>query len=133
MTLNKFSDKDETEIIKGIQVGDLSSFNTHIKLSQDDNQIAKEVDWRLYGNISPVLDQMSCDSAWAFSAISTLEAAFSIRIKANKTDSLSIQYLVDCDTYNYGCEGGLQFRAYKYIRENGFYFANDYYYPKYLN
>jgi C1A family cysteine protease len=91
--------------------------------------VTKEKDWRISGNISPVLNQGTCGSCWAFSTISTLEAAFSIRNKANSTKSLSIQYLVDCDTYNMGCIGGLQFRSYKYIRENGFFYANDYYYP----
>jgi hypothetical protein len=57
MTLNKFSDQDKTEIVKEFHVGELSNFNTHRKLSSDVNQIAKEVDWRLTGNISPVLDQ----------------------------------------------------------------------------
>jgi C1A family cysteine protease len=50
----------------------------------------KEKDWRISGNISPVLNQGNCGSCWAFSTISTLEAAFSIRNKANSTKSLSI-------------------------------------------
>jgi C1A family cysteine protease len=52
--------------------------------------VTKEKDWRISGNISPVLNQGTCGSCWAFSTISTLEAAFSIRNKANSTKSLSI-------------------------------------------
>jgi C1A family cysteine protease len=99
---------DSAERMKGVKVGDINSFNTSRNLFQNVANVKKqEVDWRLSGNISPVLNQGSCGSCWAFSTISTLESAFSISNKANQTKSLSIQYLVDCDTYNMGCAGGL--------------------------
>lgn len=36
MELNQFADKDRSERTKGIQVGDLSTFTTKIKLFQND-------------------------------------------------------------------------------------------------
>ena len=99
---------DSAERMKGIKVGDINNFNTTRNLFRKAANVKKqEVDWRLSGNISPVLNQGSCGSCWAFSTISTLESAFSIGNKASQTKSLSIQYLVDCDTYNMGCAGGL--------------------------
>jgi KDEL-tailed cysteine endopeptidase len=116
MELNQFADMNRAERLQGIQVGDLSNFNAINNLQQNSSNVKNEVDWRVSGNVSPVLNQGTCGSCWAFSTVSTLEAAFSIRNQANYTQSLSIQYLVDCDTNNMGCIGGLQFRAYKYIR-----------------
>ena len=79
MELNQFADMDRSERMKGIQVGDLESFKTKRKLFQNETQVTKEVDWRQSGNVSPVLNQGTCGSCWAFSTVSTLEAAFSIR------------------------------------------------------
>jgi cathepsin L/cathepsin K len=53
---------------------------------------------------SPVRYQGNCGSCWAFSTIAIVEGNWNI----NKRQSLSIspQQLVDCDTTNFGCNGG---------------------------
>ena len=76
-----------------------------------------DIDWSVQGrgNAPAVKDQGMCGACWAFTATSVLESAISIR----KTGTgvlvppvrLSEQQLVDCNTTNSGCTGGLNERA----------------------
>ena len=57
---------------------------------------------------------MSYESAWA--------------IKTGNLYRLSEQHIVDCDTSNYGCDGGWQDYAVKFLAKNGAILASDYKY-----
>lgn len=105
MGLNQFSDVDRAEKMTGINFGDISEFKSERNLLNA-TSVPSNVDWRPTGNVSPVRDQKTCGSCWAFSTISSLESAFSIKNKVTPTQPLSIQYLVDCDITNKGCLGG---------------------------
>jgi C1A family cysteine protease len=77
-----------------------------------------EWDWTSKsGYVSPVQDQGSCGSCWAFATSAGFETA---RVVAgNKLVKLSEQQLVDCDTSNSGCNGGNLTYAEKYIKSTG--------------
>ena len=76
------------------------------------------VDWRTKGVLTPVKDQGSCGSCWAFSATGAIEAAWAIA--KGKVVSLSEQQLVSCSLeVNQGCDGGFASEAFKYVIENG--------------
>eukprot|EP00966_Prymnesium_polylepis_P201859 4677053-Prymnesium_polylepis.2 len=67
-------------------------------------------DWRDQGAVTPVKDQASCGSCWAFSAVENVESTYFIHTKA-KTGAtspplLSIEQVLECDAYDYACYGG---------------------------
>ena len=77
---------------------------------------ATPIDWRSKGAVTPVKDQGQCGSCWSFSATGALEGAH--KIKTGTLKSFSEQELVDCSTANYGCNGGWQYKAFKYWQTN---------------
>ena len=56
------------------------------------------------GYCTPVKDQAKCGSCWAFATIGNLEAA--ILKKTGLTVDLSEQFLVSCNPWGWGCDGG---------------------------
>ena len=56
------------------------------------------------GIYTPVKDQGSCGSCWAFGTLGAMEGAY--KKKYGVTLDLSEQYLVSCNTLGYGCDGG---------------------------
>ncbi|KAI4314994.1 hypothetical protein L6164_027848 [Bauhinia variegata] len=82
------------------------------------DKLPVHVDWRVKGAVSPIKDQGSCGSCWAFSTVAAVEAIN--KIVTGELVSLSEQELVDCDTsYDNGCNGGLPDHAFEFIIGNG--------------
>ena len=72
----------------------------------------------------PARSQGSCGSCWAFATVGAIEAGFAMR---NGTcQYLSPQQLVDCDTKNFGCNGGWYTDSFDYVIKNGITLEKNY-------
>ena len=71
------------------------------------------------GCVHPVLDQGQCGSCWAFGATESLSDRFCIATGGKTNVVLSPQYLVSCDTNNYGCNGGYLDVAWNFMKSQG--------------
>lgn len=80
----------------------------------EDNGVSNGIDWRSSGAVNSIKNQGSCGSCWAFSTVAAMEAAH--KIASGSLLNLSEQQLVDCDTGNGACQGGLQTKAFNYYK-----------------
>ncbi|XP_052203321.1 cysteine proteinase mucunain-like [Diospyros lotus] len=86
--------------------------------SVDGESLPDFLDWRERGAVTPIKNQGSCGSYWAFSTVAAVEGIN--HIVTGNLLSLSAQELIDCETLNNeGCNGGVLDFAYEFIINNG--------------
>ena len=113
LAINKFADRHSSERNFGFKAPDLKNAKLTTSQTPDFKSMitSNDVNWNTTTKyLAPVRDQGGCGSCWAHSTIESFESALAIKnkqdLKSSSTYRLSIQYLVDCDTLDWGCNGG---------------------------
>ena len=71
--------------------------------------LPEEFDWRNVDGknyVSPIRNQGSCGSCYAFGTMAMFEARVRIMSNGSATPVFSTQDIVSCSEYSQGCEGG---------------------------
>ena len=130
--ITKFSDLTQQEFAKiylNLNYDAMAVANFNPFIVSPSNAAPDSWDWRDKGCVTPIKDQGSCGSCWAFATCANLEGLY-CRNKGVMID-LSEQMLIDCDSYDSGCNGGLMEYAFEWIKENGIMKEEDYPYTGY--
>jgi len=125
MAVTEFADLSEEEfasMFKGYNHRNqeyMRSQNLHTAPKGYSASKAVDIDWVAKGAVTPVKDQASCGSCWAFSTTGAVEGA--VQLATGTLTAVSEQQLVDCAGAegNEGCNGGLMDDAFSYIIKNG--------------
>ena len=119
--ITQFSDLTDEEFRKkycGLKVNKSKYINLQKVHLKKNLKLPESFDWVTDKNVlGTPKNQYSCGSCWAFSMVGHLEALYFLKYGEHKT--FSEQQLVDCDSYDEGCDGGEFLPAYKWIKENG--------------
>lgn len=127
---NEFSDFSPVQFRKHFSLGEFALGFDHTlraesnsflmskqKYTNNSINIPDEIDWVEKKMVSNVKNQGQCGSCWAFSTTGALEAAYAIKNNGSVIE-FSEQQLVDCDSTDGGCEGGLMDQAFEFVHEN---------------
>ncbi|XP_076844522.1 cathepsin K-like [Brachyhypopomus gauderio] len=116
--MNQFGDMTVEEIAEkmmGLQMPiENNPMDTYVPGTLE--KLPKSIDYRKLGYVSPVKNQGSCGSCWAFSSVGALEGQL-VKTTGQLVE-LSPQNLVDCVTENEGCGGGYMTNAFNYVHVN---------------
>ena len=118
--ITKFSDLTKQEFAKiylNLNYDAMAMANFDPYIVKVSNAAPSAYDWRDYGRVSAVKDQGSCGSCWAFATVANLEGLYYANKGVMKT--FSEQMLVDCDTSDSGCNGGLMEYSFTWLKKNG--------------
>uniref|UniRef100_T1GHQ4 Peptidase C1A papain C-terminal domain-containing protein n=1 Tax=Megaselia scalaris TaxID=36166 RepID=T1GHQ4_MEGSC len=124
LAVNHLADKTEEELraLRGYRSSNIQNnggkpFPYDVEALKAD--LPDQFDWRIYGAVSQVKDQSVCGSCWSFGTIGAIEGAYFL--KTGNLVRLSQQALIDCswEFGNNGCDGGEDFRVYKWMQKVG--------------
>lgn len=110
MTIEEVAEK-----MLGLQTP-MDSDDTNTYVPDEFEKLPKSIDYRKLGYVTPVRNQGSCGSCWAFSSVGALVGQ--LMKTTGQLVELSPQNLVDCVKENDGCGGGYMTNAFNYVKTN---------------
>lgn len=113
-------DQDVTKTQKnGPLVGATTTTAKSIQVSliSTTTSIPIERDYRQEGAVGPVKNQATCGDCWSFSTVGNIESQYFL--KYGIMENLSEQQLLNCDTNQFGCNGGYMNYAFQYMNTTG--------------
>lgn len=117
MGVTKFMDLTREEFAEQY-LNAVETNGEQVQAFQTLNETAEvNIDWVAKGAVTPVKDQGGCGGCWSFATTGGVEGANAVY--KNVLPNLSEQQLIDCDTKNSGCGGGLRDVALDYVIANG--------------
>jgi C1A family cysteine protease len=128
--LNQFSDMTNEEFEKIYLTEHKPEDPSENFLSVEDDYDLNRRNLQNYTEINwtsvfpPIRNQGACGSCWAFAASGAVDG--NRGIKLNRSEYSSPQQLVDCDSSNFGCNGGYYPYTFRYIQLNGLMMDRDY-------
>ena len=127
--LNQFSDMTKEEftqtmgtlkILKGYElekaIKRINISNFEIKENKNLKASYAPIDYT--SSFGPARNQLKCGSCWAFATTGAVEGAFGLK-QGSPYEYLSPQQLVDCNSNNFGCQGGYLTNSFEYIKKTG--------------
>lgn len=108
LAVNHLADKTDEEIksLRGFRSSGASNGGGVFPYQLTDRVLADlpdNLDWRLFGAVTPVKDQSVCGSCWSFGSTVAVEGALFLKNKGDLVH-VSQQALVDC-SWGYGNNG----------------------------
>jgi len=114
--LNKFADLTPAEFSKLLGTKGFNTQNSEPKkVASLSGGPPAEWDWTTRGGITGQKDELQCGSCWAMTVAMAIESAYMIHKGKHDQQPLSTQQIVDCDTNDGGCNGGMPTTAYQYV------------------
>ncbi|KAJ3693986.1 hypothetical protein LUZ60_009466 [Juncus effusus] len=119
LAINQFTDLTNAEFVALVGRAKLHYEGSKPSVNLTDTVPPPDsVDWRDKGAVTPVKNQKTCGSCWAFAPVAAIESL--VQIKTQQLISLSEQEILDCVLHAHSnCTDGYAYDSFNFVASNG--------------